>query len=181
MTAWDTAPGPWDTDEARAELVPLPPMPVDLAKLACTYADLFEPASPPPVSCVFCGHAGLLKAHHGGDLVCADDAACQARGERQLPAAELTVVDLVVVDPPDPDLDELRRKFAEAMSGPVKILPGPNAAAGNWTPRAAIPGSVLDWDPAVDDSGLIHLRYPWADQVVADFDWAPVSRGGVTR
>jgi hypothetical protein len=110
----------------------------------------------PDAICVFCGHQGLLKAHHGGDLVCADDDACQARGVRQLPPAELTVVDLVVVDPP------------------------PNARAGYWQPRAELPAGpphFLDWDPAVDDAGLIHLRYPWADQVVADFDWAPVSRG----
>lgn len=160
ITGWDTAPGPWDTDEARAELVPLPPMPVDLARLAGEYADLFGHGAPHPcadvASCVFCGHMGPVKAHHGGDLVCADDDACQARGVRQLPAAELTVVDLVVVDPP------------------------PNARAGYWQPRAELPAGpphFFDWDPAVDDAGLIHLRYPWADQVAADFDWAPVSRG----
>lgn len=186
---WPTTPGPWDTDEARAELVPLPPMPVDLARLAGEYGDLFgrpvdmaaRSTAPltrsPDAICVFCGHQGLLKAHHGGDLVCLDDAACQARGERQLPAAELTVVDLVVVDPPPEHADEFRRRF----DGNGYMLPAPpNARAGYWQPRAELPAGpphFLDWDPAVDDAGLIHLRYPWADQVVADFDWAPVSRG----
>jgi hypothetical protein len=30
--------------------------------------------------CAFCGHHGQLKPHHGGNLVCVDDAACLARG-----------------------------------------------------------------------------------------------------
>jgi len=40
-----------------------------------------------PRGCVFCGSPGPLKDHCGtGDLVCADDDACLARGYRQ-PAA----------------------------------------------------------------------------------------------
>lgn len=117
-------PGPfagWDTDEARAELVPLPPMPVDLARLAGEYGDLFSrPAEP-------------------------------------------KVVELTVVDPPPAYTDELRARLAATVA-----LPGPNARAGNWQPRAAV--AVLDWDPATDDPGLIHLRYQWADQTAADFD-----------
>jgi hypothetical protein len=30
--------------------------------------------------CVYCGHQGEMKEHGGGDLVCADDAACLDRG-----------------------------------------------------------------------------------------------------
>jgi hypothetical protein len=138
---WMTAPGPWDTGEARAELVPLPPVPVDLGDMAARYADLFDRHGPHP-----------------------------------RPAPDVTIVDLKLIDagPPPGDLDQWRRQLAAAMND---AYDGPNAAAGNWAPRTAIPGPVLDWDPAIDDSGLIHLRYPWADQVVADFDWAPVSRG----
>jgi Zn ribbon nucleic-acid-binding protein len=33
--------------------------------------------------CVFCGHRGRLKPHHGGDMVCVDDVACLARGARK--------------------------------------------------------------------------------------------------
>jgi hypothetical protein len=141
---WPTTPGPWDTDEARAELVPLPPLPVDLGELAGKYRDIFRAES-----------------------------SWSTRPPR--PDAELTVVDLKIVGPPPFTFTAGPYEYDDSQT-PI-ALPGPNAAAGNWTPRAAIPGPVLDWDPAVDDPGLIHLRYPWADQVVADFDRTAVSRG----
>lgn len=39
-----------------------------------------DPADPPYGKCVFCGHTGLVKMHHGWDPVCVDDDACLARG-----------------------------------------------------------------------------------------------------
>lgn len=34
-----------------------------------------------------------------------------------------------------------------------------------------------DWEPGIDDTGLRHLAYPWADQTTADFDPAQAGRG----
>lgn len=137
---WMTAPGPWDTDEARAELVPLPPMPVDLGELAGKYRDIFRAES-----------------------------SWSTRPPR--PDAELTVVDLKIVGPPPFTFTAGPYEYDDSQT-PI-ALPGPNAAAGNWTPRPA----VLDFDPAVDPPGWGHLAYPWADQVVADFDRTAASRG----
>ena len=200
---WMTAPGPWDTDEARAELVPLPPVPVDLARLAGEYAGLFGPAGRHPradvASCVFCGHMGPVKARHGGDLVCADDTACLARGARQLPAAELTVVDLTVVDPPpnaragywQPRAELPAPKLAEEPELCTGCGAGDHCDGGasfcectcglpaDWADRAAL--AVLDFDPAADPPGWRHLRYPWSDQVVADFDHPKSHDGGPGR
>jgi hypothetical protein len=196
---------------ARLKRPRVRPLAIGRARVAGLLAVLPAPREPlaqlPPARCVFCGHQGLLKAWHGGELVCADDGACLARGPSLAPVvwetvegrpvrtAEWSIDDepgeplplsfvasappesLLMLPGPDPfaSLPHGAGAPAEADVTIVDLtvvgpLP-PNARAGYWQPRAvAAPWPpVLDFDPAIDDPGLRHLRYPWADQSAADF------------
>ncbi|HMH92928.1 MAG TPA: hypothetical protein VK586_17810 [Streptosporangiaceae bacterium] len=156
LAGWATAPGPWDTGEARAELVPLPPMadPVDLARLARDYADLFGRAGPPEpdvtiVDLTVVPPPGLLDEFRARFAVPPG-----ARAGYWQPRA--------VIEP----------KFTDGVNPECECTCGWPA---DWADRGAL--AVPDFDPATDPPGWGHLAYPWADQAAADFDRQAVARG----